>query len=641
MMSEAPALPHPSPPARTIKVAPAFESELQDAAMFGGAEAVGAATQSSVNRQRCWIKRKEAPGNLGSSRPSKRFRLGAKHWCQGLDNAFRASTPLRGLIDFVKPDDAEEEASERWSNWRRWNHLTLVVDQGSDGLCGGSWLRAAGANITLVMDMSHGGNNDFLDMLRDLNIYKFWILLMIPLNLEHGPFQSDLRFNQVRECWDSVLKHFSPNQLPLFAERAKDLLEESGGEGCLLADSPNNDIDEALWRRLQFGWRPKGAKANLYRFHDTRRQASAFLEWWTATLLKYEQVALETGMLASTKLARLVVREEHELGEAGEVVGSTDSKRVCISERALRGCCQNSLVISVMVLAERWHYYLTKAIVTVAAPLSAWHHAQNHELRDSEGAHSWLVRQLERDFGEHVAEILRASSDSVALEGVGLTFASGFPTSSVSPQLLNEQAQECEGLADLYGEMAMCLAARRYARTSFLLRGWPLRLAGLCGSRQLQDKTLQDFQTDFNSFMAMVNSGMSGSSVEQLKKRSCFNNVSVQMFVKALWVLAPNRCLTCGFWEVVSNMRCRPHFQHRLSVPPPPHGGAPPSPRTGFRRARLHRALGHPSLVQVHHRWPARNPNQRGQLQSHEECLGHQGQETLSQTREGDGRGPR
>ena len=42
--------------------------------------------------------------------------------------------------------------------------------------------------VTFLPDWSHGINNDFFDGLKAMNLFKFWVLFLIPINVEHGPF---------------------------------------------------------------------------------------------------------------------------------------------------------------------------------------------------------------------------------------------------------------------------------------------------------------------------------------------------------------------------------------------------------------------------------------------------------------------
>lgn len=415
-------------------------------------------------------------------------------------------------------------------------HLLLSVDQGSDGLSGSSYLRSVGLNLSVMPDPSHGNNNDFLDTLRDQGLFKFWVLMLIPMNVEHGPWLSDLRYNQVRQSWAAFAQHAAPERAPLFLDKADDMLQECGGESALMADLGHDDVERALWDRMLSGWAPKGAKVNLYRFHDSRRKAGGLLTWWSATLCKHEFVAMEQGLLAGRNVAKLIVREEPAAAQEGQKESSTNSARVCLSERAIRGCCNNSLVISCMMLGDRWHYYLVKVIVVVSLPLSDWHYHMNHEMRSSDGAHRWLVNQLQSGFGDHLKAIFERASDLSALQECGLaaSFAAGGVARAASRE--NDALQDTEDLANLFGEMTLTLGSRRLARCSYMVRGWPIRMAGICGGLELQRKTMDAFEQDYRAFMAMKARQCKSSGIMLLENRSAFNDVSVQQYVKVALV---------------------------------------------------------------------------------------------------------
>ena len=88
--------------------------------------------------------------------------------------------------------------------------MLLSTDQGADALCVASYLRHTDSNVSIICYWSHGASNDFYDGLKDVNLFSCWILFLIPLTVEHGPFQDDMRLNQVRECWSHAVKYVKP-----------------------------------------------------------------------------------------------------------------------------------------------------------------------------------------------------------------------------------------------------------------------------------------------------------------------------------------------------------------------------------------------------------------------------------------------
>ena len=63
--------------------------------------------------------------------------------------------------------------------------------------------------------------------------------------------------------------------------------------------------------------------------------------------------------------------------EAQQAAHTTDSGRPCASEKALRSCCQNALVMGVAFLREQQHKLILKIITCTIQPLEDWHGEQN------------------------------------------------------------------------------------------------------------------------------------------------------------------------------------------------------------------------------------------------------------------------
>ena len=510
----------------------AYDCAIDDAELQDGPAAKEKAKADTVKRQKCWINRRDSKNDPSSWRPSKRHRLQAKAAMVGLDNQTRGSLPLRGLVDFVKDD-----ASNMWENWRTWLHLTLNIDQGSDMLCGGTHLRSLMLCITLVCDWSHGGQNDFYDCLKELGLFPFWLLLLIVMNVEHGPFHDDLRFNQQREGWADACKHFDWTNFPLFREKLSQILEENGGEAKVLEnlEDGEDNVEKALWDLAKVGWRPKGYKTNLNRFGATREKAMEMKPWWSISQMKYEHIALEMGMMKGKKLQSLLIKNPSLNPDGSVNDGSTDASRVCVSDRALRGCAQNSVVICNVVLGERWHYTLMCAIIEGSAPWVPFHKTQNRCLRSSEGAWDWLQAMLRGGFMLHVNDFFRVKRDRGALQRCGFDLRCATAHGDMMHvDFSNDLVAEKDDLANILGEFTLSFGSRRIARCLFLIRGWPLRMAGIGSFEKIvADETVSEFKLDYDAFKHLESQEGRDAAMEGVYKRSCFHDVAVQQYVQA------------------------------------------------------------------------------------------------------------
>ena len=138
-------------------------------------------------------------------RPRKVHRTSAKLWCSMLDNQFRCCTARIGLA-FFQP---QAVPAGPWLDWRTWPHLNVAMDLGSDGNCGFHALeRRFRLNIDQWNDPAHGCHRDLDLSIGAVGLHGFWLLLVVSMNMPHGPQRDGTRRNQVRETMNAVYKQF-------------------------------------------------------------------------------------------------------------------------------------------------------------------------------------------------------------------------------------------------------------------------------------------------------------------------------------------------------------------------------------------------------------------------------------------------
>lgn len=480
--------------------------------------------RSCVRRQEFWLKRKAGDADHLAWRPAKCHRCSAKWWLYNLDSQLSVSLPFDGLRSFVRqPSSPEWSASE----WRLWKHITICVDQGSDGLSAVSYLKSLSSNLTCIPDWSHGGQNDYYDTLRELNLFSFWVLCMIMWNVEHGPWGDDLRWNQVEHGWAEAWEHMTLATMPLFAENLQAAIREQGGEAQVLQSSSHDKVKDAMWSIMSEGWRPKDYKTCLNRFFAARGKAATFSKWWHLTLIKFSYFCMEAGQISTAKVAKLAkppaVKDDQR--------PTTDAFKPDIAERALRASAQNALVLSCLLLSDSRNSKVVLCLAEASAPLHAWHAKQNREQRDSRSNFAWLVSQLSGEFMQCVRDTLGVLGRKASLESVGFDMAAftGGAAGTAAEPSLDSYADDDE-LADYLGEACLVLAGRRSARCAFLLRGWPLRMVGVHGQPSLRAEVVRDFMVDLESWEALRAQERS-RAVDRFLVRSCFGDVACQQLV--------------------------------------------------------------------------------------------------------------
>ena len=96
---------------------------------------------------------------------------------------------------------------------------------------------------TLWFDNGHGGNRDFWCGATAMGLKPFLYLIMIVLNLAHGPEESDLRFNQIKDTLTDHFEHMTPGTSPIFKQLQPMLKAEA--TDMVVEDGQNED--DALW----------------------------------------------------------------------------------------------------------------------------------------------------------------------------------------------------------------------------------------------------------------------------------------------------------------------------------------------------------------------------------------------------------
>lgn len=107
--------------------------------------------------------------------------------------------------------------------------------------------------------------------MKEAGLFKHWPVLMVAMNLCHGPFADDLRYQQLQESLAELFANKSYQDVPLFVERGKRICEELGGAAN---EAPAGE-------KLKAGWEAcsslglltkKGYRVNLNRCMGVHRK---------------------------------------------------------------------------------------------------------------------------------------------------------------------------------------------------------------------------------------------------------------------------------------------------------------------------------------------------------------------------------
>ena len=125
------------------------------------------------SRHLSWIRRFATKDGSTAARwrPVKKHRIHAQKWIAMTDNMFRVGTGLPGLVHFKRTAVTDDRS---WvpESARRWPHLHLAQDQGSDGVSAiQACLRKLDLHIIEWWDESHGIQNDMFDVMKKFGCF--------------------------------------------------------------------------------------------------------------------------------------------------------------------------------------------------------------------------------------------------------------------------------------------------------------------------------------------------------------------------------------------------------------------------------------------------------------------------------------
>lgn len=509
-----------------------------------------------AERQRAWLQRTSDSTN--SWRPLEMHRLSARKWVYALDNQLKVSTCHNGLDFFCWA-----EGEERWGSWREWPGLGVALDMGSDGVAGYSALaRHFDCNIWMWPDPSHMCQRTMEAVLKETKLFEFWCLLLITFNLEHGPHRDQGRRNQLRDGLAKLFETRSPEQCPLFEQMSPEMaqdLEEAG----ILQFSGEESREATLWEWLKSRSRhgPMGRRVSMCRFGGMQHAAMSQRPYWTVNLFERTLLALEQDMLRGKKFeAKLTLKAKHVEGASGS---TTNPTHLQLDDRALRGCCENAVVVSILTLDDADHRRVVDCVLTAQAPLDKWHTEQNRTLRSTESTRGWLLQQVSGAYRANVQAFIAKlfCLDSLVDAGFFLLGISPGGTQTRPGQALDNHELIIEDeYAELYAGLMFGFVTQRVSR-GFFYDCWPTKMIGALAGESEAARLIEEFQDDQRIFGAFEVVEGKGAIAKAVLKRHVMSLRSVKQFSAAFE--ETGFCMSDGFKTVLEH-RARTNVQTQI-----------------------------------------------------------------------------
>lgn len=151
-----------------------------------------AQARAATQRQVAWLHKLKRPGGPTAWRPKNKMRKASCQLLQSPNHQMQAAVGV-GILHFRQPVRLSERRP-----WPTWPLLSVACDLGSDNCCALQYLeRHLSINLDLVPDPSHGTWDDAKLCLRRAGFWTTVQLVMLGHNVVHGPYNEDLRYEQV------------------------------------------------------------------------------------------------------------------------------------------------------------------------------------------------------------------------------------------------------------------------------------------------------------------------------------------------------------------------------------------------------------------------------------------------------------
>lgn len=142
-----------------------------------------------------------------------------------------------------------------------------------------------------------------------MGLRSFALLMMIVINLPHGPDESDMRWQQLKAVLGEHFQRQSHSSSPLFQHYLLDMLKERRGE---IEQVDGMTEEAALWSLLQAEshMRKKGHKCNVGRFMSVVYDGQGLAKKWFSTLFECSVAALDLDVVVTAALPRIRLQTE-------------------------------------------------------------------------------------------------------------------------------------------------------------------------------------------------------------------------------------------------------------------------------------------------------------------------------------------
>ena len=347
-------------------------------------------------------------------------------------------------------------------------------------------------NTDVMWDWSHGVQNDILGAMKSTNQFAFVLLMLVVLNLPHGPEKDEaLRFSQLTEMMQAVYQEQSATTCVLFQHHAPAMLEEMRSELQIPRDAVP---EEVLWRTLATeAIYPKlGSKVRMCKFAGWVRAVRQLLPRWSKTLFHVEYLGLELDVFGGKTLQEKIKVSQRV---AEEEPHTTSDSVTQVDAKLLRSTMQNGIAIACMTLQGDTHRRIASILVHGAGCASKWQAECVRETASVPTGEVWLQKQHSRGLLENCAETLAVLHDVAVLQDSGfLAEPLQDKDEEAGRQIVDDE------LASLLATYVLILTGNRLARVWYFLQCWPWKFVSILQGRVAAQNCISEFRRDVANY---------------------------------------------------------------------------------------------------------------------------------------------
>eukprot|EP00971_Amphidinium_carterae_P113959 2258104-Amphidinium_carterae.1 len=352
----------------------------------------------------------------------------------------------------------------------KWPYISVALDQGSDGVSAMNYLlHAVRINGDLIPDPSHQFQRDLQNSWSSMGWSTWLRLLVVPLNLMHGPWDGGARYHEYMEAGQDLADALERGENPFLEVYRTELQQELGlGRGPLDHGS-GSELVSRLVDRIKS--QRRGNKVAMCRFGALVDALEGLVQNWTVYLLQTLHVLEDSKFNLMDMQSAAAKRRKEDRPSTERTSTGEDARR-------LRDHCSSNVALTLALLSD-WQGRSRALVIHIfSQPFRIWYGRQSVKLRSLSAARQWFQDQAVGEMIQPVIDTLSLLRSANSLEECGIAHE----IVGVAPGLEHEAVMNERSLAQTMGEYCLELVHQRLCRLMWFAQGHLASLAKLASN---------------------------------------------------------------------------------------------------------------------------------------------------------------